>query len=424
MALDEAQLVEGLLALTEQLNSGADLTVRLTGLCRAVTELTGCYRSSIFLLAGECYELRYSCGAAPEALPRERRVHAQDPLITEAVRTRSCVVTRTAQHSQLFDPPAPAPTGVQLVIVAPLLDEEQQPLGVLTAACIEAPESFSDLTARLVLGMARLAQTVIVAERRNQQPTHLHQTQPEDTQGDAGLAKSVKLEVVASMSHELRTPLNIILGYVDLLLEHAFGTLAPEQTDALRRIDKSARELLELINTTLDLSRLEAGRMTLEARETHVPDLIHEIDVETRPLREKSRVSFVCHAPASLPPLHTDPLKLKVVLKNLVVNAFKFTDQGSVLIDVYRHNGGLEFCVADTGIGMAPELVPTIFEPFRQADSFRTRRRGGFGLGLYIVRRLLDMMGGTISVDSELGRGSIFRVWVPNQPQPGTDVRS
>ncbi len=152
--------------------------------------------------------------------------------------------------------------------------------------------------------------------------------------------------------------------------------------------------------------------------------MIHEIEVETRPLREKSGVSFVCHAPVSLPPLYTDPVKLKVVLKNLVVNALKFTDQGSVLIDVYRRNGGLEFCVADTGIGMAPELVPTIFEPFRQADSSRTRRRGGFGLGLYIVRRLLECMGGTISVDSELGRGSIFRAWVPNQAQAGTDVRS
>ena len=111
------------------------------------------------------------------------------------------------------------------------------------------------------------------------------------------------------------------------------------------------------------------------------------------------------------------------MLKNLVVNALKFTDQGSVMVDVYCRDGGLEFCVADTGIGMAPEVVPIIFEPFRQAGCFKTRRRGGVGLGLYIVRRLLDMMGGSISVDSELGRGSIFRVWVPNQVQPGTDIR-
>jgi signal transduction histidine kinase len=228
-------------------------------------------------------------------------------------------------------------------------------------------------------------------------------------------ASNLRSEFVATMSHELRTPLNIILGYVDLLLEHAFGTLAPEQTDALRRMEKSARELLELINATLDLSRLEAGRMTLEVRETHVPDLIHEIDVETRPLQEKPGFNFVCHVPPSLPPLHADPLKLKVVLKNLVVNALKFTDQGSVMIDVYCREGGVEFCVADTGIGMAPEALPIIFEPFRQADGFKTRRRGGVGLGLYIVRRLVDMMGGSISVDSELGRGSIFRVWVPNQ---------
>jgi signal transduction histidine kinase len=246
--------------------------------------------------------------------------------------------------------------------------------------------------------------------------------QQEQVQGDAPRPKVVESEFVATMSHELRTPLNIILGYLDLLLEDAFGPLAPEQTEPLRQMEKSARELLELINTTLDLSRLEAGQMTLEVTETDVPDLIHEIEAETRPLQEKFGVSFVCHVPASLPPLHADRLKLKVVLKNLLVNAFKFTDQGSVLVDVYRRNGGLEFCVADTGIGMAPEVVSTIFEPFRQADNSKTRGRGGFGLGLYIVRRLLDVMGGTISIDSEMGRGSIFRAWVPNQLPAGTDA--
>jgi signal transduction histidine kinase len=244
----------------------------------------------------------------------------------------------------------------------------------------------------------------------------------EQTQGDAPRPKVMESELVATMSHELRTPLNIVLGYVDLLLEHAFGALAPEQTEALRHIEKSARELLDLINTMLDISRLEAGRMTLEVRETRVADLIHEIDVETRPLQQKAGLDFVCHVPPTLPPLYTDLLKLKVVLKNLVVNALKFTDRGSVMVDVYYREGGLEFCVADTGSGIAPEVVSTIFEPFRQGQGFKSPCRGGVGLGLYIVRRLLDMLGGTISVESDLGRGSIFRVWVPNQAQPGTDV--
>jgi signal transduction histidine kinase len=246
--------------------------------------------------------------------------------------------------------------------------------------------------------------------------------QHEQAQGDTARSRVMESELVATMSHELRTPLNIVLGYVDLLLEHAFGALAPEQTEVLRQIEKSAGELLDLINTMLDLSRLEAGRMTLEVRETCAADLIHEIDVETRPLQEKPGLDFVCHVAPSLPPLHTDPLKLKVVLKNLVVNALKFTDRGSVMVDVYCREGGVEFCVADTGSGIAPEVVPTMFEPFQQGAGFKTRRRGGVGLGLYIVRRLLDMLGGTISVDSKLGRGSIFRVWVPNQALPRGDV--
>jgi signal transduction histidine kinase len=259
-----------------------------------------------------------------------------------------------------------------------------------------------------------------VAPEEGQQRTQI--SQHEQAPGDAPHPKVMESELVATMSHELRTPLNIVLGYVDLLLEQAYGALAPEQAEALRHIEKSARELLDLINTMLDLSRLEAGRMTLEVRETCVADLIHEIDVETRPLQEKPGLDFVCHVPPSLPPLYTDPLKLKVVLKNLVVNALKFTDPGSVMVDVYCREGGLEFCIADTGGGIAPEAVPTIFEPFQQGAGSKTRRRGGVGLGLYIVRRLLDMLGGTISVESDLGRGSIFRVWIPNQVQPASDV--
>jgi signal transduction histidine kinase len=581
VVLDEARLVDGLLALAQHLSSGADLGVCLTGLCRAVTELTGCRRSSIFLLAGEHYELRYGFGELPDGPMRASKVQAQDETIAEAVRSRGCVVTRNPQHLQRFDATA-ASTGVQSLAVAPLLDEAQQPLGVLTAEYTETADTFSDVTARLVLGMAKLAAMAVLSERRNRE--RLYRTQQEEAQVDAALARvgrelivslntssllerlcrlttevlscdysttmlrhaeenayvlaacysattqereavpvvklsqdtiseflgqlerdelvqvsapslepgaaarltvgdgisvsihaalrresevvgfhsagyrgrhepftvqqlrvargiaqlaslaletarvieglerasNLKSEFLATMSHELRSPLNIILGYADLLLEHAYGRLSPEQADTLRRMEKSARELLELINATLDLSRLEAGRMTLEVRATHVPDLIREIDFETHPLREKPGVDFVCHLAPSLPVLHTDPLKLKVVLKNLVLNALKFTDKGSVMVDVYCRDDGVEFCVADTGIGMAPEVVPIIFEPFRQAGNSRTRRQSGVGLGLYIVRRLLDMLGGAISVDSELGRGSIFRVWVPNLAQPGT----
>ena len=132
-----------------------------------------------------------------------------------------------------------------------------------------------------------------------------------------------------------------------------------------------------------------------------------------RALPQKADLHLVFDVPANLPPLCTDPLKLTMVLKNLVGNAIKFTDRGQVTVGARADDGRVEITVADTGIGIAPEAVPFIFDAFRQADNSTTRRHGGVGLGLYITRRLLDVLGGTISVDSEVGCGSTFRIALP-----------
>jgi len=226
-------------------------------------------------------------------------------------------------------------------------------------------------------------------------------------------ANRLKYDFVATMSHELRTPLNVIMGYSDLLLEGEFGALAHAQLDILRRIDASAQQLLELINATLDLSRLDAGKFPLERTEVPLADVIQALDAETRELQQKPGLAVTWHVAARLPPLHTDPLKLKVVLKNLVTNAIKFTDHGSVSVRAARRAGGVEIAVADTGIGIPREVQALIFEPFRQAESAMTRRYGGVGLGLYIARRLVDLLGGTITVESASGAGATFRVWLP-----------
>ena len=228
----------------------------------------------------------------------------------------------------------------------------------------------------------------------------------------------MKYDFVATMSHELRTPLNVIMGYSDLLLEGTFGTLRLDQGDAVRRVSRSGRQLLELINTTLDFGRLEAGHLALQLYEVRLAELVRELDVETRELQQKPGVSFEWQLPARLPVISTDPLKLKVVLKNLIGNAMKFTEAGSVTVCLKARERGVEIAVADTGIGIAPEVRPIIFEPFRQADSSTTRRHAGVGLGLYIVERLVDLLDGTIAVESELGHGSTFRVWLPAK-RPG-----
>jgi signal transduction histidine kinase len=218
------------------------------------------------------------------------------------------------------------------------------------------------------------------------------------------------------MSHELRTPLNIIIGYTGLLREGAFGPLTPDQAETQERVDTKARELLDLIAATLDLSRLDTGRVKVDRGDIDLVALFREIDAETCEARHKPGVAYVCRLAPGLPALISDAQKLKIVVKNLVLNAAKFTDQGEIAVVVQPRNGGVEISVADTGIGIAPQILPHIFEPFRQADSSPTRRHDGVGLGLYIVRRFLDVLGGAIDVASQPGRGSTFRVWLPWQP--------
>jgi signal transduction histidine kinase len=240
----------------------------------------------------------------------------------------------------------------------------------------------------------------------------------------AEAANRTKSEFLATMSHELRTPLNVILGYTDLLLEETFGRLSAEQAHPLRRIESNARELLDLIIAVLDVSRLEAGRVPVEVKEVQIPVVLKELEVETQEAYQHSGLHFQWELEEGFAPIRTDPEKLKVVLRNLIGNAVKFTPQGSITVQASPKHGGVEVRVSDTGIGITPEAMTVIFEPFRQGESVTTRPYGGAGLGLHIVKRLLELLGGTVAVESEVGRGSTFRVWVPRESPISSEVSS
>jgi signal transduction histidine kinase len=227
-------------------------------------------------------------------------------------------------------------------------------------------------------------------------------------------ASRLKSDFLATMSHELRSPLHVIMGYTDLLLEGDFGSLTPEQQQIIRRVDRSARNLLDPIIAMLDVSRLEAGRLPVQVDVVELPALIVELQQEMEEDgREKAGVRLEWRIAPELPVLHTDKTKVKIVLKNLLQNGVKYTDAGSVTLTVAPHEHGVEFAVSDTGIGIPADVMPIIFDIFRQGDSSTTRRHEGIGLGLYIVKRLLELLEGTVTVESEVGRGSTFRVWVP-----------
>jgi len=223
---------------------------------------------------------------------------------------------------------------------------------------------------------------------------------------------------LALVSHELRTPLNVILGYSELMAEGAFGPLTNKQAEPLERIRQNALKLHELISSLLDLRRLEMGQLLMEVQEVRVPGLLEELKAETSEAYHRSGTHVGWEVEAGLAPIRTDREKLKIALRNLVSNAVKFTPHGSVTVRASaKRGGGVEVSVTDTGIGIPQEAHSLIFEPFQQVEHPTVLRAGGVGLGLHIVKRFLDLLGGTVTVESVVGQGSTFRVWVPQKPE-------
>jgi signal transduction histidine kinase len=278
------------------------------------------------------------------------------------------------------------------------LERGTELIGVLHAGARERNEPFDEEQRRIARGIVHLASMTIEHARVREELER---------------ANEVKAHFVATLSHELRNPITAIQGYNYLLLQGMSGTLSAEQEDVLRRSDKCARELGDLITATLDLSRFEAKVVPIDVQRVRVADLVGELRREIHPPGDAVRLEW----PADLDrvELSTDPLKLKMVLRNLVTNALKFTERGSVTVAVGGGDGGVEFGVRDTGIGIAREHIPALFDPFTQAHGIESRRKGGAGLGLHLVRRLVEVLGGTIDVTSEVGVGSTFRVCVPDR---------
>jgi signal transduction histidine kinase len=226
---------------------------------------------------------------------------------------------------------------------------------------------------------------------------------------------SLKTEFVRTVSHELRTPLNTVIGYADLLVDEVFGALDEEQRKVLRRVGDRGRGLLEVIAATLELPGVDSGRVSLETRPISISALMAEIEADAREWRVRDDLVYTWDIAGDLPSIVTDAGKLRVLLKNLIANATKFTDRGGITVRARPQDGGVEFSVEDTGIGIEGDAVHFVFDAFRQASAANTRQYGGVGLGLYIVRRLAGMLGGRLRVESEVGVGSKFFVWLPAQ---------
>ena len=231
-----------------------------------------------------------------------------------------------------------------------------------------------------------------------------------DQAREAGRLKDVFLSTI---SHELRTPLTGIIGYAHLLLDGYSGPLTADQERDVSQISASGEHLLGLIAEILDISRMESGTITLHPEVVSVREAVAHAIAVTQPLAVSAGLTLGWDAAEGLPPVVADPGRVQQVLVNLIGNAIKFTKEGSVGVDAQVDGTRVAIRVADTGIGIAPEHLELVFEPFRQVDDALTRQRGGTGLGLAISRRLARMMGGDVTVESTLGRGSTFTLWLP-----------
>jgi signal transduction histidine kinase len=226
-------------------------------------------------------------------------------------------------------------------------------------------------------------------------------------------ASQAKSNFLASMSHELRTPLNSILGYTELILDEIYGEVPAKIRDVLERVEQSGRHLLGLINDVLDLSKIEAGSMELSPTEYSVRDIVETVSSALRSLAAEKGLEFVAGAQADIPVAFGDGRRIAQCLMNLAGNALKFTKQGRVEIWVERQGETLVYRVSDTGIGIPQHQLESIFAEFQQADSTITNEYGGTGLGLSITKKFVEMHGGRIWVESELGKGSTFFFAIP-----------
>ncbi len=231
-------------------------------------------------------------------------------------------------------------------------------------------------------------------------------------------ANELKGRFIANMSHELRTPLNSIIGFSEILLEETFGKLNDDQMRYVRNIQNSGKHLLELINNVLDLSKIDSGRYELQYETFFVEDVINEVVETMKPMAESKSLNIVINIDPEIDTLTADRVKVKQILYNLLSNAIKFTPEGgSVSVSAHRDRindeEAVRFAVKDTGVGIPPDDLDRIFDEFEQIDTSLSRQYGGVGLGLTLTKRLVELHGGSISVESTLGKGSTFYFTLP-----------
>jgi signal transduction histidine kinase len=410
---DLAQSVEELRALgdvSQAVNSTLDLATVLSTIVSRAVELSETEAGTIYEFDNQQKELllRSTYGMSEELIEAIRAHHfgVGEPIMNQAVGRREPV-----QISDLQAIPATpaqdiiASAGYRALLVVPLLGRDHV-IGALVVRR-KAPGAFPQNAVDLLKTFA--AQSVLAIQN-----AHLF-TEIDEKSRQLEIASQHKSQFLANMSHELRTPLNAILGYTELILDNIYGETPDKMREVLERLQANGKHLLGLINDVLDLSKIEAGQLTLDLADYSFKDVVDTVVSAVGSLANGKKLALTADVGPNLPIGHGDGRRLAQVLLNLVGNAIKFTDKGEVAIKATVTDSSFTVAVRDTGPGISPLDQGKIFEEFQQADDATTKRKGGTGLGLSIAKRIIGMHGGRIWVESDVGKGSTFAFTIPTR---------
>ena len=393
---------------SQAVNSTLDLETVLSTIVAKAVQLSGTEAGAIYGYDEQAREfrLRATYGMDQDLIDAltQRHIGLDDPNVREALAQR--------EPTQIADLSKEAPSelndivlraGYRARMVAPLMRGEEI-VGTLVVRR-RTPGEFAKNTVDLIKTFA--AQSALAIQ--NARLFH----EIEDKSRQLEEASQHKSQFLANMSHELRTPLNAILGYTELMADGAYGEPSEKMLGILKRLEANGRHLLGLINDVLDLSKIEAGQLVLELSDYSVQDIAQTVRSTLEPLAADKKLGFKVEVAPQLPPGRGDGRRLTQVLINLVGNAIKFTDAGEVAIKAEAHNGSFHVSVRDTGPGISSADQARLFQEFQQADNAITKKKGGTGLGLAISKRIIEMHGGKIWVESQPGQGSTFAFTLP-----------
>jgi signal transduction histidine kinase len=393
---------------SQAVNSTLDLEIVLSTIVAKAVELSGTDAGAIYGYDEQAREFRlratYGMDQGLIEVLTQRHIDLVDPTIAAVFAHRE-----PTQVADLREEAVSELNGIILLagyrarMVAPLLRGEDI-VGMLVVRR-RTPGEFAKNIVDIIKTFA--AQSALAIQ--NARLFH----EIEDKSRQLEEASQHKSQFLANMSHELRTPLNAILGYTELMADGAYGEPSEKMLGILKRLEANGKHLLGLINDVLDLSKIEAGQLTLELSDYSVQDIAQTVRSTLEPLAADKKLGFKVEIAPQLPPGRGDGRRLTQVLINLLGNAIKFTDTGEVAIKAEANNGAFYVSVHDTGPGISAADQAKLFQEFQQADNAMTRKKGGTGLGLAISKRIIEMHGGKIWVDSQPGHGSTFAFTLP-----------